>query len=163
MELPQRKQNRLPAYNYSENATYFITICTQDRKPVLCHIVGGGALDAPTVTLTKIGQIAQKYILSSNRIPGITVDKFVIMPDHIHLLVQVNEAAAKGTSRAPSPTNSAIPHFVSTFKRFCHQEIGESIFQRSYYDHVIRNQRDYDEIWQYIENNPRKWYLQKLL
>ena len=68
---------------------------------------------------------------------------------------------ANGTSRAPSPTNTAIPHLVSTFKRFCHKENGTPIFQRSYYDHVIRNQQDYDEIWQYIENNPTKWAMKK--
>ena len=160
MELPQRKPNRLTEYDYSQNGAYFVTICTQDRRKILSHIVGGGALDAPTVNLTEVGKIAHKYILSSNRIPGITIDKFVIMPDHIHLLVQVDESASIGTSRMPSPTNAAIPHFVSTFKRFCHKEIGEPIFQRSYYDHVIRNQKDYDEIWQYIENNPRKWITQ---
>ena len=160
MEFPQRRINRIPEYDYSTNGVYFITICTQDRRKILSHIVGGGALDAPVITLSKIGQIVEKYILSSNRIPGISVDKYVIMPDHIHLLIRVDEAASVGTSRAPSPTNMAIPHFVSTFKRFCHREVGSVIFQRSYYDHVIRNQRDYDEIWEYIENNPRKWVIQ---
>ena len=124
-------------------------------------IVGGGALDAPKVMLTEIGEIVQKYILSGNRIPGVTVDTFIIMPDHIHMILMVDATAAMGTSRAPSPTNSTIPHFVSTFKRFCHRDIGEKIFQRSYYDHVIRNQKDYDEIWQYIENNPLKWGMEK--
>ena len=161
MELPQRRPNRIPDYDYNQSGAYFVTICTQDRKQILSHIVGGGALDAPVITLTKIGQIVQNYIISSNRIPGITIDKFMIMPDHIHLLVQVDESASIGTSRAPSPTNMAIPHFVSTLKRLCHREIGSVIFQRSYYDHVIRNQRDYDEIWEYIENNPRKWIMQK--
>jgi len=103
----------------------------------------------------------QKYILSSNRTPGISVDKFVIMPYHIHLIVRVNETASAGTLRTPSPTNMAIPHFVSTLKRFCHREIGAVIFQRSYYDHIIRNQQDFNEIWEYIDNNPRKWFLQK--
>ena len=159
MELPQRKPNRLPDNDYNQNGAYFVTICTQDRKPILGRIVGGGARDAPSVSLTPAGEIARKYILSSTRIPGICVDKFVIMPDHIHLIVQVYKAASIGTSRAPSPTNTAIAHFVSTFKRFCHREIGAAIFQRSYYDHVIRNQKDYDEVWQYIENNPRKWVL----
>ena len=113
------------------------------------------------IVLTKVGEIAQKYILSSNRIPGICVDKFVLMPDHIHLIIRVNETVSIGTSRAPSPTNTAIPHFISTFKRFCHREVGAVIYQRSYYDHVIRNQKDYEEIWEYIENNPRKWVIQK--
>ena len=160
MEHSDRKPNRLQEYDYNQNGAYFVTICTQDRKKILSTIVGGGAYDAPNVALTDIGKIVQKQIVNSNRIPGITVDKFVIMPDHIHLIVLVNKTATKGTSRAPSPTNAAIPHLVSTFKRFCHRDVGEKIFQRSYYDHVIRNQQDYDETWQYIENNPRKWFLQ---
>ena len=161
MEPPNRKPNRLPDYDYDQNGAYFITICTQDRKPILGHIVGGGALDAPSVILSQIGKIAHKYILSSNRMNGPTIEKYVIMPDHIHLILRVDVAAAKGTSRAPSPTNAAVPHFVSTFKRFCHRDVGSQIFQRSYYDHVIRNQKDYDEIWEYIENNPGKWMIQK--
>ena len=161
MEHPIRKPNRLSDYHYSENGGYFITICTQDRKPILGHIVGGGALDAPTVALTQIGEIAHKYLISGNRISGITVDKYVIMPDHIHFILLVDKPAVTGTSRAPSPTNAAVPHYVSTFKRFCHREVGAVIFQRSYYDHVIRNQQDYDEIWKYIENNPRKWLIER--
>ena len=168
MDIPRRKPNRLSDYDYSTNGAYFITICVKDRKPILgtitvgdgAHDVPFGAYDAPMVALTKIGEIAHKYILGGNRIPGISVDKYVIMPDHIHLIVLVDNIEG-GTSRAPSPTNEAIPHFVSTFKRLCHREAGTAIFQRSYYDHVIRNQRDYDEIWQYIENNPRKWVIQK--
>ena len=160
MEHPERKPNQLTEYDYSTDGAYFITICTQDRKKILSNIVGGGAFDAPKVVFTNIGEIARKHIENSNRIPGLTVDKYVIMPDHIHLILLIDETAAKGTSKAPSPTNALIPHFVSTFKRFCHRDLGAAIFQRSYYDHVIRNQRDYDEIWQYIENNPRKWVMQ---
>ena len=162
MEFTVRKPNRLTEYDYNHNGAYFVTICTQDRRKILSRIiVGDGAHDVPKVALTQMGEIAQKYILSSNRIPGITVDKFVIMPDHIHIILSIDETARKGPSRAPSPTNAAIPHLISTFKRFCHREIGTPIFQRSYYDHVIRNQRDYDEIWQYIENNPMKWVMEK--
>lgn len=77
------------------------------------------------------------------------------MPNHIHLLVSVCDTG--GTSRAPSPTTSVIPHFVSTLKRFVNREIGKNIFQRSYYDHIIRGERDYQKIWLYMENNPAKW------
>ena len=56
--------------------------------------------------------------------------------------------------------NSTVSKFISTFKRFCNKEYEENIWQSRYYDHVVRNQQDYDEIWQYIENSPRKWYLQ---
>ena len=157
MELPKRKPNRIPHFDYSTPGAYFVTICTQDKAPLLSTVVGGGALDAPDVRLSRYGEIAQKYILSGNRIPGVTVDKYVIMPNHIHLILLVEETATAGTSRAPSPTNAVIPHFVSTLKRFCHRDFGKIIFQRSYHDHVIRNEASYQKIWQYIDNNPTLW------
>ena len=157
MELPNRRPNRLPYFDYSTPGAYFITICTDGRIPCLGHIVGGGAFDAPIVRLSKYGEVVRKHILSGNRIPSITVDKFIIMPNHIHLILFVDETACTGTSRAPSPTNAVIPHFVSTLKRFCHRDIGKTIFQRSYHDHVIRNEASYLKIWQYIDNNPALW------
>ena len=157
MELPQRKPNRLPEYDYSTPGAYFLTICIQNRKPILGQIVGGGALDAPHVILSKAGVSVRRYILSGNQIPGIRVDKFVIMPNHVHLIVMVTQSAPDGTSRAPSPTNAQIPRFVSALKRFCHRDLGRVIFQRSYHDHVIRNEADYLKIWRYIDTNPAKW------
>ena len=136
---------------------YFITICTQSRRKILCEIVGGGARDAPKIKLSEIGKIAEKHILSTNKIPEITVDKYVIMPDHIHLLLWVRDI--NGTSKAPSPTNNLISHSISTLKRFINKDVGYNIFQRSYYDHVIRNQHDYDETWKYIDNNPINWII----
>ncbi|MBQ7895763.1 MAG: hypothetical protein IJ364_04290, partial [Oscillospiraceae bacterium] len=64
---------------------------------------------------------------------------------------------SSGTSRAPSPTNQIIPHYMSTLKRFVNRDLGENIFQRSFHDHVVRGQADYLEIWEYIENNPLSW------
>ena len=156
MELPKRKPNRLSYYSYSTPGAYFITICTKDKKNILGRIVGGGAFDAPQLCPSEAGIVAQRHILSGNRIPGITVDKYVIMPNHVHMILTV-EDGRDGPSRAPAPTNEAIPHFVSTYKRFCNKELGENIFQRSYHDHVIRNEQDYLRIWQYIDTNPAKW------
>ena len=156
MNLPQRKSNRLPNFDYSTPGAYFITICTQDRKCILSEIVGGGALDAPRAELSKIGATVAAYILSGNNIPGVIVDKFVVMPNHVHIILFVDNNSV-GTSRAPSPTNAIVPHFVSTFKRFCHKDVGQKIFQRSYHDHVIRNEMDYLKIWEYIDNNPARW------
>ena len=157
MDLPNRKNNRLENFDYGQNGMYFITICTQNRRKILCEIVGGGALDAPKIKLSEIGKIAEKHILSTNNIPEITVDKYVIMPDHIHLLLWVRDI--NGTSKAPSPTNNLISHSISTLKRFINKDVGYNIFQRSYYDHVIRNQHDYDETWKYIDNNPINWII----
>ena len=155
MDLPKRKPTRLPEYDYSTPGAYFITICTQGKQCILANIVGGGALDAPQVQLTKTGRIVEKYILSGSKIPNVLVDKYVIMPNHIHLLLKVTEL--NGPPKASTPTTAIIPHFVSTFKRFCRKDIGEQIFQRSYHDHVIRSERDYLKIWEYIDNNPAKW------
>ena len=157
MVLPQRKPNRLPDFDYSTPGAYFLTICTEGRINMLCNIVGGGALDAPKIRLTHAGAIVKKHLLSGNQLPGIKIDKFVIMPNHVHMILFLDETAIGGTSRAPSPTNAVIPHFISTWKRFCHRDLGQKIFQRSYHDHVIRNDADYLKIWEYIENNPYRW------
>ena len=91
---------------------------------------------------------------------SITVDNYVIMPNHIHLLIQIIENdTSNGTSRTPSPTNSIIAKFVSTLKRFCNKEYGKNIWQSSYNDHIIRGEKDYQKIWVYIDNNVLKWNL----
>ena len=161
MEIPQRKPNRIENYDYSQNGAYFITICTQDRKQLLSKIiVGTGVLDCPQVRLLTHGEIADQYIRQLDDFyDHISVNKYAIMPDHIHILLTVQN----GQSGTPVPTraNSTVAKFVSTFKRFCNKEYGENIWQSRYYDHVVRNQQDYNEIWEYIQNNPRKWVTTK--
>ena len=153
MEHPDRKPNRLTKYDYSQNGAYFVTLCTQDRRKILSSIVGDDAHIVPK----PYGMIAEKYI---HNVPEI--EKYIIMPDHIHMIIRLDN----GAMWASPPTNTTPQHnrvsnIVRSLKILVSKEIGEPIFQRSYYDHVIRNQQDYDEIWQYIENNPRKWFLQK--
>ena len=152
--LPTRKPTRLKEFDYSQSGYYFVTICSKGKGKIFGKIVGGGAFDAPKINLSKIGKIVEKYILSTNNIPEIKVDNFIIMPNHIHLILAVENS---GTSRAPSPTNNAVSHSISTFKRFVNKEIGQNVFQRSFYDHIIRNEQDYLEIWNYIDTNPQKW------
>lgn len=107
----------------------------------------------------EVGVIAEDYIRKiSVYYPAVRVDKYVIMPDHIHILFRI-----EGTGN-PSPTMGTVvgwyKYQVTKQANLLHQTPGERIFQRSYYDHVVRNQQDYDEIWQYIDNNPKKWFLQ---
>ena len=160
-ELPKRKPIRLENFHYGAGYAYFITVCTKDRAKILSKItVGDGALDVPKTELTKCGEIVEKYILSTNKINNVCVDRYVIMPNHIHMIIRIegdSNDLENGTSRAPSPTNKTIPHIVSTLKRFCNKEIGENIFQRSFYDHVIRGREDYAEIARYIYENPLNW------
>ena len=166
MELPKRKPNRLENYNYSQNGTYFITICVENRKAILSKVrVGTGVLDCPKIILLPHGKIADKYINQLNDFyENISVNKYVIMPDHIHLLLSISN----GQSGTPVPTrdnneinnkNSTLANFVGTFKRFCNKEYGNNIWQNRYYDHIIRNQDDYNEKWDYIENNPQSYVL----
>ncbi len=166
MELPNRKKNRLDGFDYSNGGCYFITLCVKGRKHILSNItVGTGVLDCPKINLTHYGVIADKYINQLNDFyKNISVEKYVIMPDHIHLLLLVKN----GQSGTPVPTmrsqktdnsNSTIAKFISTFKRFCNKEYGMNVWQYRYYDHVIRNQHDYDETWYYIDNNPANWLL----
>ncbi len=161
MAAPKRKVLRLPKYDYSAPGAYFITVCTQDRRCILSHIaVGADALGGPLLNLTETGKIVEKYILSSDRIGGLHVDKFVIMPNHIHLLLRIDglfAGADGGPPRASAPTYATIPSAIGALKRLVHREVGQTIFQRSYHEHVIRGEADYREIWRYIDTNPAKW------
>ena len=154
--LPQRRINRLSGFMYGGGNTYFLTICTPNRQHLLGEVVGGGVLDAPHVQLSGYGQIVEQMIHSIEMTYcSVHVDSFVIMPDHLHLLVTIQDDG--GTSRTPSPTNRRIPALISTLKRLTNRRIGRPIWQRSYYDHVVRNQADFDEILRYIQNNPAAW------
>ena len=150
---------------------YFITICTENKRHMLCSIVGDGdptsrlsVCDNIRTILTPTGEIVNKYILSVNKIAGVSVDKYVIMPNHIHLIVQVDKpeydndvSRQKGTSGSPSPTNAIIPRTIGVLKRLINKDCGKNIFQRSFHDHIIRNEYDYEKIWEYIDTNPLKW------
>jgi REP element-mobilizing transposase RayT len=176
-ELPKRKHPRLDNYDYSSAGAYFVTICTKDRKRILSNIikpsVGVGALDdplngflnepqIPQIQLSEIGKVTEKYLLSSENIPGVKIDRYVIMPDHIHVIIFLypNQYASRrdGSSKAPTPTNEMLPHIVSTFKRFCNKEIGNNIFQRGYIEHIVRDREDYETRAKYIYENPARWY-----
>ncbi len=158
MEKPQRKPNRIEDYDYSQAGAYFITVCTKDRKKILSKIVGTPVPGCPQmVELLPYGRIADKYIRQMDAFyDHLSVDQYVIMPDHIHLLITIYEQDGHPGTGVPTRT-SETARFVGTFKRFCNKEYGENIWQGRYYDHVIRNQQDYNEIWEYIANNPLKW------
>ena len=91
----------------------------------------------------------------------ITVDQYVIMPNHIHLVLFVREDGAPRTS-TPTRQTTTVSHFVSTFKRFCNKEYGGNTWQRGFYDHVIRERKDYEKIVKYIYENPIRWHYDEL-
>ena len=180
-ELKKRKTPRYQSFDYNSVGVYFITICTQNRRCILSRIVGTGVLDCPSETgvlldcpqpeFTRYGEIADKYIKQLNDFyEHLSVEKYVIMPNHIHILLWVKENKNKtdnGQSRTPVPTNieranSVCSQFVSTFKRFCNKEYGENIWQARFNDHIIRNRDDYEEHVKYIYENPIRWYYDEL-
>ncbi len=181
----ERKQIRLTEFSYSENRIYFITICSKDRKQTFGKVVGYGACDVPMVALSAYGNVIEKYIhLMDNKYDNVFIDHYVIMPNHLHMMIVVSSPCETeqdktlrvsyfGTSQAPYPTenndikctlhsndsraNEIIPKFISLFKRYCNHEIGHNIWQRRYYDHVIRNYQEYLNVYNYIDNNPAHW------
>ena len=176
MKYKNRRTTRLEIFDYNSIGAYFITICTQNKEHLLSEVqltfVGTGVLDGPQmnkeicVELTEYGKISDKYINQLNDFyENISVDDYVIMPNHIHLLINVHE---NGPSRTPVPTelacvgnsmqNSIVSRFVSTFKRFCNKEYGKNIWQMRSFDHIIRDEKDYDLHVKYIRENPLKWY-----
>ena len=157
MEQPVRKTNRLRTYNYSSGGAYFITICTTDV--VLSNIVARDFV-RPEVRLTSVGEVIEKNIKQINRAENVSVEHYVIMPDHIHMIVFINDTMGE-KEKGKDPANERIPQVVSVFKRLSQKDVGRRIFQRGYYDHIIRNDKDYDVKWQYIEDNPANWLQKK--
>ena len=179
--LPKRKPTRCVRFDYDAAGIYFLTICTQNRQPVLSRVickecaqnlVGGDVPDAPQkidshIELLPYGEIADKYIKQLNDFYDcIKVDQYVIMPNHIHLMLFVLK---DGASRTSPPTgngrprqHSSVSRFVSTFKRFCNQKYGKNIWQRHFNDHVIRDRKDYEKHQKYIFENPLLWAFDEL-
>ena len=154
MELPKRKPNRIPHFDCSTPGAYFVTICTEHRKTTLCSIVGDG-FPVPKPP----GQIAEDFIRKiPEKYPCVSVDHYVIMPNHIHLLLRISSSYGTGN---PPPT---LGNIIGWYKYQTTKEIqeksgrsGSRFFQRSYHDHIIRNEASYLKIWQYIDNNPVLW------
>ena len=109
--LPDRKIIRLAEYDYNVDGVYFITICSKNREKIFSEIKTekhSDGSDTVNVELTKVGKTAEKYILSSERIDGVKIDDYVIMPNHIHIIVALECSGSKncGTSGAPCTTTT---------------------------------------------------------
>ncbi len=154
MDLPKRKPTRLKDYDYSTPGTYFITICVKERKAVLSKIIVGASIARPKeIHLTQYGKIVETAINNiPKHYPIISVDNYVIMPDHIHLLLRIH--CDENGLPMVAPT---INRVIQQTKGIIAKQIGFSIWQKSYNDHIIRCLDDYRNIWEYIDNNPAKW------
>ena len=154
MAKEKRKSPRIPGYDYSTNGAYFITICTKERKPLFGN-VGADSISARMVERTFLETI-QKY-------SAVKVPIYTVMPNHFHAIIVIDRVDMES-----APTISQI---IRDFKRYSTLEYIKmvksgilppfrgKIWQRSFHDHVIRNEAGYLKIWEYIENNPKQWEL----
>lgn len=154
----KRRHPRLKEYDYSSDGAYFITICTKERRNYFWKNVGAAIGRPQDVELSEYGKIVDKAI---NNIPDIypcvIVDYYVVMPDHVHLLLFiVNE---KNGRPMAAPTISRV---VNQFKGYATKMMGTSVWQKLYYDHIIRNSKDYEEHIKYICENPIRWNTDEL-
>ncbi len=168
-DIHHRRSIRLKGYDYSQAGLYFITICTQNRLCLFGEIVdddGGTTICA----LNEYGRIAEKeWIKTSKMRPNIRLDVFVIMPNHMHGIIEI--ADGRGTMhRAPTveqfgkPTSNTIPTIIRGYKSSVTKQInilrnqpGVPVWQRNYYEHIIRDEKSCYQIWEYVQTNPLKW------
>ena len=163
-ELPKRKHPRLKNFDYSSCGAYFITICTENKKCFLSRVVGRGLAPAETngIEYTAFGKIAEEQLsLLEERYSYLSVDEYVIMPNHIHAILILDRETA---GASPRPT---VMDIVCTYKSLTTRECKKNgfldkVFQTSFYEHIIRNRQDYDDISRYIKDNPARWYYDKL-
>ena len=157
--LPRRKHPRLTHYDYSTAGAYFVTMCTQNRRCLLSRVVGRGLAPAE-IQYTAYGKIAEEQLFClEERYPSVRIDQYVIMPNHIHAILLLEAAGA-----SPRPTlTDIICAYKSLTTREC-KKINpvDKVFQTSFHEHVIRGRKDYEEIVEYISENPKKWELDKL-
>lgn len=163
MEFSKRKEIRLKEYDYSTSGAYFITVCTKDKKHLLWKRekgsekqsghVGADTIRPSEIKLTEYGEIVKQAI---ENIPkyykNVYVDKYVIMPNHIHIIIFIDEP--DNGRMISAPTRSVV---IGQMKRYASKTAGISLWQKSFYDHVIRNYNDYSEKWNYIDSNPYRW------
>lgn len=152
MELPKRKKIRLEGYDYTSCGAYFVTICVADRNALMWN-VGADIIRPNEPPLSQYGEIVK---IAIDAIPthydNVVVDKYCIMPDHVHIILFF--MPDENGRIISAPTLSVI---IGSMKRWVSRQIGIPIWQKSFNDRIIRNEQGYREIWKYIETNPEKW------
>jgi REP element-mobilizing transposase RayT len=117
-------------------------------------IVGDAPLRVPHCVLSEYGAFVDEQIKKINTIYSyVSVANYVIMPNHIHLIVLVED----GTRRGASPTKAVIPQIIQSLKSMTTKQFGFNMWQRSFHDHIIRTEAEYIKIWHYIDENPERW------
>ncbi len=148
--LPQRKSIRLKEYDYTHEAYYFITICIKNRINILGKIIKycrGEHCSSGKMELSYEGKTVKKYLeLIHEKYNNIIIDEYVIMPNHIHMILTITEQKSISVSKV-----------IQQYKGIVTKELGYSIWQKLFYEHIIRNEKEYYLIKEYIQNNVINW------
>ena len=149
----RRKPNRLKYYDYSQNGSYFLTICSYNKQYLFWE-EDSAIFPFQVQKLSKIGNIVESGILNIDKhYPNVYVDNYVIMPNHVHLILTIQNSIDKNDLI----NSTDVSNVIKQFKGYASKKAGRVIWQKSFYDHVIRNEEDYLKIWEYIDNNPYRW------
>ena len=148
-----RHSIRLPGYDYSQPGAYFVTIVTYQREPLL------GEIPDARVHLSRAGAIVlDTWKRLPQHYPTVELDEFCVMPNHVHGIIILREGST------PVPPRHGLPEIVRAFKSFSAQRvnrlrhsIGIPVWQRNYYEHIVRTEADLAKIRQYIRDNPLNW------
>ncbi|MBK9924982.1 MAG: transposase [Anaerolineales bacterium] len=158
-----RRSIRLKGFDYAQSGGYFITIVTYHRDLLFGEVVN------KEMRLNEFGKIADEcWRAIPEHFPNVELGAFVIMPKHVHGIVVINNDGRGTIYRAPTqeqfqkPVKGSIPTIIRTFKSAVTRLIGREhnatgIWQKNYYEHIIRNHEDWDRIHQYIKSNPSMW------
>ena len=164
-EIHCRRPIRLRQYDYSQTGAYFVTLCTQNRKILFGKIVDG------EMVMNEGGHIAQQCWLDiPNHYPNAELDNFIVMPNHVHGIIIIKDEIVGAIHELPLRNTKMIrrkmllPRIIGYFKMNTSKQInqirktpGIPVWQRNYYDHIIRNQDELNRIREYIINNPLQW------
>jgi putative transposase len=157
---PNRKSIRLPNYDYSHPGMYFVTICTHQREPIL------GTIDAGYMIPTDAGKLVdQIWHALPNRFPNLKTDKFILMPNHVHAIMFLETPRSSPGGASPAPTTRAsLADVVCAFKSQSAIAINKirmtpnhPVWQRNYFEHIIRTPQSLDNLRRYIQENPSRW------
>ena len=152
--MEARKALRLGGYDYSAQGVYFVTFCVRNMQPLLWEGTVGARIARPfeALPLSHAGHIVRMAIDQiSLHYPDVFVGISVVMPNHVHLLLRIQHGSGRAM-RAPT-----ISQIINQLKGYATKQIGHSIWQRSYYDHIIRDEADYMVRYNYIRDNPARW------
>ena len=164
-DLPRRKKIRLEGYDYSKNGLYFVTICVTEKYQVLWENVGANSVRPLTAKellrpkLSDIGKVVKKKLAEiGEHYPDVFVEISCIMLDHVHIIIKIEKQPKNGrTLFAPTSETPTLSRVIKHFKEAVTKELGYSIWQKSFYDTIIKNRKQHAEIRHYIANNPAKY------